>query len=450
MSMNKLLAKLIASVLALTVAATLVATSSYAWLTLSNTPEINGIQINIGGSHTLLIAPDQVVQNADGTVSHYPGMFSSNLSFGSYETYSYLADLAGLLPVSTADGVNWIVPDFYDETDEEVKNGTARPGQLKGQEEFFVDNTLFSANLTPQQQSNTTTGNYIYLDFWVVAPAENFSLRVSTGDGKDESGSYVISRMEPAVDETGAFTLTAADDAAAASVRIGFLVNQVWAPSADQQLYTQSRGYDDRFTRLMGIYQEPGEPAVADSVFTIYEPNGDLHPQNTEDRNYYITSPLGVVDGKVEPVNVSERLSVQLANRWKAAVNGASTMLEQEFTAAFYGKDMSELSAEQVVTQFYKKRLQGIYAPYIDRGGFIKNTNNLYASATDGVVAADAPELHALAGATDDAVIAVLPKNVPQRIRMFIWLEGQDADCVGQKTAANLIVNLEFAGSNSK
>lgn len=448
--MNKLLAKLIASILALTVAAALVAMSSYAWLTLSNTPEINGIHISIGGSNTLMIAPDKVVQNADGSVSHYPGVFSSDLSFGSHDTYSYLKELAGLLPVSTADGVNWIVPDFYDETDEEVRNGTAKPGQLKGAEDFFVDNTLFSANLTPEQQSNSTMGNYIYLDFWVVAPAEDFTLRVSTGDGQDDSGSFVISRMEPIVDENGVCTLVAADDAAAASVRIGFLINQDWAPFDDVQNYTGSIGYDDRFTRLMGIYQEPGEPVTTESAFTIYEPNANLHPQDAENRSYLITRPLGVVDGAVGPTDMKDRLSVQLANHWKMASNGASTLLEQEFTAAFYGKDMTDRTPEEIVTQFYKKRLQGLYAPYIDRGGFVKNTNNLYVSAVDGVVAADAPELHALAGATDDAVIAVLPKNVPQRIRMFIWLEGQDADCVGQKTASNLIVNLEFAGSNSK
>lgn len=446
--MNKLLTKLIASILALTAAAALVVTSSYAWLTLSNTPEINGIQINIGGSNTLMVAPDVAVQNADGTVSHYPGVFNADLSFGSYDTYSYLKELAGLLPVSTADGVNWIVPDFYDETDEEVQNGTARQGQIKDAEDFFVDNTLFSANLTPEQQSNTTTGNYIYLDFWVAAPAEDFKLRVSTGNEQDSSGSFVISRMEPVADENGIYTLVAADDAAAASVRIGFQVNQNWADQTDVQNYVGSKGYDNRFTQLMGLYQEPGKQATAESAFTIYEPNGNLHPEDLEDSSYYITRPLGVVEGVVAPTDLS-RLSVQLANRWITDKSGTSTLLEQEFTTAFFGQNLSDVSPEEMVTRFYKKRLQGLYASYIDRGGFVKNTNNLYAAAEDGVVAGDAPELHALAGATDDAVIAVLPKNVPQRIRMFIWLEGQDADCIGQEVASNLIINLEFAGSNS-
>lgn len=447
--MNKLLAKLIASMLALAVAAALVVMSSYAWLTLSNTPDVNGIQINIGGGDTLLIAADQVVYNADGTVTHYPGTFGQDLSFASHETYAYINDLAGLLPASTADGVNWIVPDFYDESDEEVQNGLAKPGQLKGPEQYVVDNTLSFANQTTQQQNSAITGNYIYLDFWVVAPAEGFSLRVSTGSSQEDSGSYVISRMDPVADGQGGYTLLPADETAAASIRIGFLINQTWAPEEDLRQYVGSTGYDKRFNRLMGQYQEPGGTAM-DGAFTIYEPNGTLHPQDREDRSYVITRPFGVVDGKVQPVDISQRLSVQLETGWKKAPNCTATLLEQEFTTAFIGRDLSLVSAEEITTQFYRNRLQGLYEPYLDRGAFVKNTGNLYAAAEDGVVSADAPALHMLAGATDDAVIAVLSKNVPQRIRMFIWLEGQDSDCVGQKTASNLIINLELAGSNHK
>jgi len=59
--MNKLLAKLLTVTLALTVSAALMVMSSFAWFTMSNTPEADGIQINIGGSNTILIASDQVV-----------------------------------------------------------------------------------------------------------------------------------------------------------------------------------------------------------------------------------------------------------------------------------------------------------------------------------------------------------------------------------------------------
>lgn len=448
--MNKLVAKLIASVLALTVAATLVAMTSYAWMTMSGAPEINGIQISIGGSNTIMVAADMTVVNEDGSVSHYPGAFGETLDFSKYATYDYIKELAGLLPVSTVDGVNWMLPDYYDETDAEVQNGVAMAGQIKAPEDFFVDSSLSSANLTPQALSNTTTGHYVYLDFWVVSPADNYALRVSTGDEQESSGSFVISRMEPVAGEDGVYTLAPADETAAASVRIGFLINQDFASTEDVLHYTGSGSYDNRYTRLMGQYQEPGVAATMQNTFTIYEPNGDLHPKNLDDAGYSITQPLGMVDGKVQPVSVENRLSVQLANRWKQAHNGLSSLLEQEFTTAVFGKNTNDMTPGELAAYFYQQRLQGIYTPYIDRGGFVKSTKNLYAAAADGLVVADAPALHAVAGATDDAVITVLPKNVPQRIRMFIWLEGQDADCVNAQAVTNLIVNLELAGSNYK
>ena len=53
------------------------------------------------------------------------------------------------------------------------------------------------------------------------------------------------------------------------------------------------------------------------------------------------------------------------------------------------------------------------------------------------------------AGATEDAVIVRLERNVPQRIRVFIWLEGQDADCTGATENLRFAVNLQLAGANS-
>ena len=52
------------------------------------------------------------------------------------------------------------------------------------------------------------------------------------------------------------------------------------------------------------------------------------------------------------------------------------------------------------------------------------------------------------AGATDDVIIVDLQKDVPQRIRMFVWVEGQDVDCTNVLADAGLMINLELAGSS--
>lgn len=445
--MKKTMTKLIASVLSLIVAAALAVVASFAWLTISAEPEVGGIEIRVSGDTTILMAADIVVQNSDGTVSHYPGNFSRTLSFSDYDTYDYITDLAPLTPVSTTDGVHWVLADYYTASDLAVQQGMAVVGQLKKNSELPVDTSLHSANLT-ESQAEERTGSYVYVDFWVVSPGDDYELRVSTGDTQSNSGSFLISSMDAVRDGEG-YALTAGDDSAAASARVGFLVNYDWSPYRDTRLYLGSDAYDDSYTHLRGAYQEPGQSldsfSAAQNTFTIYEPNGDLHPDGST--GYKITKPLGLYDEGIYPSDISQRLTVQLTNHWKPAQQGQQTMLEQEFTAATIGhSDLS--SPEAALDYFYNQRLQGMFTPYVDRGLFVNSTQALYADAdANGLVAQDSIALRTADTATDEVVITTLQKNIPQRIRMFIWLEGQDADCVNHEAASGFILSLELAGS---
>ena len=105
-------------------------------------------------------------------------------------------------------------------------------------------------------------------------------------------------------------------------------------------------------------------------------------------------------------------------------------------------------TVDAIADYFYNKHLQGVYGPYVDKGYFVDSTQALYADADNtGFVANDSVSLHIADRATDEIVITKLQKNVPQRIRMFIWLEGQDADCVNFGSVSSFLVNLEFAGN---
>jgi len=452
--MRKIVAKLIISIAALTVSASLVGMFSYAWLTMSGAPEVDGIQINVGGSNTIMVAADISVTKEDGRVIHYPGAFSQTLHLADYESYDYLSNLAGLTPVSTADGVNWVRPTYYDEDSEEAKSGEVLVGQLKDIADFRLDTTLEYANLSADQLTGSMVGNYAYIDFWVVSPADGYKLRVSTGD-KDENGSFVISRMEAAENEAAqyGYDFKMINEATAASVRVGFLVNNDWCTYTDNVTYNASEEYDSRFTFLKGQYLEKGSNtafSAENSQFTIYEPNADYHVSEKYDKAYYkITKPVGVVDGVLKEVDVSDRLTVQLNNKWRAGGGGNGVLLEQLFQTFIAGKDLSSKTASGLTEEFYEMSIQNVIYPYVDRGYFIKRTESLYAAANEkGYVFEENPALENVSGATDDVVIATLEKNVPQRIRMFVWLEGQDEDCVNFGEISGFIVNLELAGSN--
>ena len=458
--MKKTLSKLIVSMMALIVAAVLAVVSSYAWLTISGAPEVDGIQVNIGGSNTIMVAADMTVVGADGTVHHYPGAFAQELKFSDYETYDYLSELSGLMPVSTSDGVHWILPGYYTAEDSRVQSGLSVEGELKDVADFDLDRTLARANLPDTEESTGLEGHYIYLDFWVVSPADGYKLRVSTGNETEDSGSFVISLPEPVeadADQDGqmdSYALRNVDETGAASVRIGFLVNQDFAKFDDRSHYYSSETYNSRYTHLMGQYQEPGEDVLlyqaAQNRFTIYEPNADSHP-GAMDGDYWITSPLGYQDGVIAETDIQDILTVQKTNSWHIGSNGMETLLEQEFKTAMFGKTFEEDKQDEVRYQFFETRLQGVLNRYVRRGFFAQSTEELYRAADSaGVVSQETLAFKNTATATDDVYITTLQKDVPQRIRMFIWLEGQDADCANHTLSSTFAVNIELAGSNNQ
>ena len=442
--MKKIYFKLIAITLTLVLSVSVVVMSSYAWFVLSGNPVATGIQISIGGGNTILVAPD-VTQVVDGQTYHYPGPFSDTMNFSNYESYDYLAQLGGLTPVSTADGINWFLPEYYQYTDEAVRAGKALTGQLKELSDFTLDYALEHGNIPAEETDLLHEGSYIYLDFWVVSPGENFTLRLSTGD--DSGGSFVMDMLQAKKGSEG-YTLASPESLGAAAVRLGFLANPVRLTDDTMLHYQGSPAFDERYTSLQGMYLEKGSGSydLESNNFVIYEPNCDTHPTSTvPEGTYVVTNPVGLVDGVGAEVSVADRLTAQLTSRWYIANAGSGTAIEQRFQAAVLGMDTGDMTAEEVRDRFFSGYLQGQISPYVDKGDFFSKATDLYKFGTT-INPAQLSELDT-AGATEDVSIIELERNVPQRIRMFIWLEGQDVDCVNEVDTSSFMVNIELAGS---
>ena len=388
--MNKIHTKLISVVLTLVLSVVLLVSTSYAWLVLSNNPAAVGIQVSIGGSSTVMIAPDIQEVAEDGSVYHYPGHFSDEMNFSDETSYDYLKSLGNLNPVSTANGVEWILPAYYNGSDEEVQKGMIPSGALKDITKFSVDSELIHANLSADDKENIEKGHYVYMDFWVMSPAEGYKLRVSTGLDDPSAGSYVTELLELKETENGE-TQTEAKTGVASAVRVGFLANDLILTDDSMKKYVESPYFDERFSHLKGLYQEPntGTAYIDANRFTIYEPNGDSHPSDLEadeQQLYLETKPLGIENNRIVE-KIPELLTVQRSN-----------------------------------------------------GAFVSKRANL----SDRLSLANVP----LAGATDDVFMIELEKNAPQRIRMFLWLEGQDQDCIEQIAGSSFAVNIELACGN--
>ena len=444
--MNKAIAKLIAALMALVLSVAMIVTITYAWMTLSSTPVVEGIQITIGGGNTILVAAN-ITETVDGVTYNYPGRFSDTLNFGLYDEYDYLNNLAPLSPVSTTDGVYWFLPERYDAQNEAVKNGTAMAGTLKPISEFKVDSTLKYANLSKDDKQKAMSGNYVYIDFWVVSPGTDYTLRISQGDSK--SGSYLVELMSPEKTENG-YTLIETNGSVAASSRIGFLVNPDNVTDDSMLYYQRSPGFSDKYTKLRGTYGTPELGYMWHSSqyrFTIYEPNGNLHEERT-DGSYYITEPIAWDGNKAVLSDIRDNLTVQLANSWRTQTTAAGISIEEMFQTAILGKNIS--NSQEASDVFYNKYLQKQYMPYVVKGEFIKHTSDLYALGGSGNVSKDNLSIINQAGATDDVYITTLEKDVPQRIRMFIWIEGQDIDCNDAISNVDFAISIELAGSNKK
>ena len=450
--MKKTLLKLSAAGLSLVLAVTVTVVASYAWMTLSESPSVQGIQIAIGGGNTILLAAD-VVESNDGVEYHYPGAFSDTLNFAQYKAYDFLSELGGLAPVSTSDGVSWFLPDYYDSEDEEVLSGEAQRGQIKPAVEFIRENDLTHANLTVDEKDLIAQGSYVCLDFWVVSPNADYQLRVSVGDGG--TGTFLIGLPEPMqVDTNGdgiedALTLTDPAPGTAASARVGFLTNDDLQPDQALICYMRSKDYNSQYNSLRGYYAPKGVDTAGGSNrrFTIYEPNALLHAKEEQNGTYLVTRPLGVVNGTVQQMNISDRVTVQGNNTWLLNADQTGPFVEQVFQTAIAGQDFRDLIQKDLKAEFYGEYLQQQTAPYVHAADFVKSTSNLYKLESQGTVSAENVQAAGFAGATDDVYIVELEKNTPQRIRMFVWLEGLDSDSVNIAEASGFALNLELAGS---
>lgn len=425
--------KIACTAAALLCAMAMIVMSSYAWLTASTSPVAEGIQVAVGGGSTILLAPDLV----NNERVHYPGAFCATLRLDDLLD----ADAhSGLTPVSTADGLNWYLPVYYTEDDPEVRAETAKAGDLKPYDQFLCDETLTYANLAAGDEK-AAEGSYLYVDFWVVSPGSRYELRVSTSNDASGAGSYVVDLPQVVETEVG-FAMQTPEYPASESLRVGFLVNQNAA--ANSAVAYTANGGDQRYTTLRGDYQKAGEqvqPAFSYNTFHIYEPNGSSHSELGE-TGYIATYPLGRNDTSVTGIPVGSRLSVQMASQWEGDT------VNDLFTASVQQAGDTATAAD-VQARLYKT-LAG-RSDYVNKGQFIQNTDKLYANLEeDHTVLQATLEQMAKAGANESNSIVTLERNVPQRIRMFIWLEGQDADCVSGASVSGFAMRIELAGSTVK
>ena len=247
----------------------------------------------------------------------------------------------------------------------------------------------------------------------------------------------MLSVPKPVEAENGGFELDSGNAVTEACLRVGFLTNNTVLGTPSMLSYTQSERYSDRYRSLRGEYENISTSGEGQFKFTIFEPNADLHPTDELLNGAYITTePIVSQDGSV--ADIRDRVTVQWHSSWNRT-------LHQSFAAVGQGIDSIDGALN-----LFKNDFEGRLSGYAESGSFVSSTRGLYDAAdmTGGTVASDVLQKAASGGSAEDISIVKLEKNVPQRIRMFVWLEGQDADCVNSAADAGISINIEFAGGN--
>lgn len=421
----KITSKLISSILLLLISMTMTVCVSFAWVTLSDSPALSGIKVTFGTNPSIKIATNKT-EIIDGIEVNYPGEFMETAVLDTPE--------ALLAPVSTADGIHWFVP-VYDEQG-------AILDFVQDEQGTYV---------------NTTEGGYIEMDFWVVSPLDNCYIRICSGDD-DEVGTYVVElpqMIKNFTNDTG-YNLDDSDSALASSIRIGFLVDESPIETNEaMNAYMNSSKYEASYASLRGNYDD-----LSQASFQIFEPNGMLHSSQgnslvktetgmksviTEDGEYWITSPMGIdSEGNAKFVDIQDRLIVQKESGWKKNPDG-SLILEDMLQA--YLIQCQQKGKQPSLDDFYQNTIGESYLQYVYADELIESSWDLYLGSHMNYATKDEVSVMKTTNAIREKEMVVLKKNVPQRIRMFVWIEGQDVDCNSNAANQNIAIRLELAGS---
>lgn len=381
--MKKVSLKLIVSISGILLAVTMLLGASYAWLTVSVTPEVRGLVIQIVPSgkeipFELSIDYDTAKENATWT------------------TQLHLTDLIKnytLRPISTADGEHWYLPRYN------------AKGDING---FWEVDLADCAN-----RANTEDNYLVYTDVWVKTRNEDtpqdmlLSYPISkAGDTENYYGSYVL--WEPTWDEEG--NLRTND--AMASLRIGFrFMEEDTQGSGLGELYVYEPNADMRSDDFGETLKVEPHYQMGELTYIYTDPNFNnlvkKYEDSYEEGTYYST-----LVPKYEPDAEDDWILVDLRQQLGDRLIVQKTSYWAEGT----------LKNGQKITS--------------------RNVSNIGKFYTIGTNGSFGKELEPVNG---EALTTVSHGKV-QKMRIYIWLEGQDIDCWNQIVEGNIYANLEFMG----
>jgi len=483
--LGKLKMKLVISLVAVIMAVALLASVTFAWLSVSTSPEVSAISFNINMYHTLQVSLSQ------------DGPWGENVSLAVLVSDSNLVKM--LQPVSTLDGINWFACTYDDGTLNEValfeRSSTLEWGNVSKLATFTDASGTDLTNEEDILEAAEAQSHFIYMDIWLRSEDPNgCKVRLSVPHEVVESelgglyGSYVMGKYVV----SGTDEIVCNSNGAETAVRIGFQIYAsgsdaeptdfiIYEPNADKRSSAADKetageyvvGYSystDSYQSTKYIKTQPIgwlPTLVAYPAPALYYVNNDGYmvpisgtnlvsgtdyyvfgtdyvsstdtpePWDTDPNYVKFSPPLLYADN--EPV--LEKKTAQFADTSVTYYydTGYSAQLANVDPAKIIVQKSCDWNLDKV-----KNALQLGRSPdstCIGSFGSFLNTDEIYASS-DKYVPIDS--LSDECGS--NAVLLTLPDDKPVKIRIFIWVEGQDPDCWNDIHTGTFSINVEFAG----
>lgn len=395
--------RLVMASLSLLLALLMFAGASYAWFSLSTHPEIGSMQVTLYTNRTLLVAASQA------------GEYGQRLDLA-----DELSGYVELKPVSTADGIHWYLPTY-----EAI-------GLLKDPSQFDLDTRLDHANVAKVDASGQPLqglalknarekGYYVYADFWLKTEEPACQVRLSVpgqqtlDDWEIQQGAYGTYALSLFIRPEGADTAILEPQAQTA-LRAGFLC-------------------------------DPDDPATR--RFTIYEPNANQRSNLGKPRTGDGLTDTPYVSGYDVAADLSNYKEGFYIPTYPIGPDPASPSFSGMITEPDYARQIIQKKSAWDLTALEAvlaaRQRQPGSNEVASMGRFVADNQALakaVAPAT-GMAPMAVGINESIAG---EPVIIRLVQEVPRKIRLFFWIEGQDVDCWNDIASGSFAVNLELAG----